>query len=133
MGIVDVKRNERIPKCKHWHWTSNWKVIVLFWKQKSSIYFINRNQYLRLKMKRCKKFSKIHKVQSTDRDKELQLIGKKGQSIEEVNDLLWGYEDDITTKMEALSILCEAVKEEEENLHRELICVCMAQILHNSV
>jgi hypothetical protein len=45
-------------------------------------------------------------VQSRDRDKELQSIGKKGQSIEEVNDLLWGYEDDITTKMEALSILC---------------------------
>ncbi len=45
-------------------------------------------------------------MQSRDRDKELQSIGKKGQSIEEVNDLLWGYEDDITTKMEALSILC---------------------------
>jgi len=45
-------------------------------------------------------------VQSRDRDKELQSIGKKGQSIEEVNDLLWSYEDDITTKMEALSILC---------------------------
>ncbi|CAK9264425.1 unnamed protein product [Sphagnum jensenii] len=75
----------------------------------------------------------LQDTQSRDRDKELQSIGKKGQSIEEVNDLLWGYEDDITTKMEALSILCEAIKEEEENLHRELICVCMAQILHNSV
>ncbi|CAM6052166.1 unnamed protein product [Sphagnum compactum] len=95
--------------------------------------FINRNQYSRLRMKKCKKFSKIHKVQSRDRDKELQSIGKKGQSIEEVNDLLWGYEDDITTKMEALSILCEAIKEEEENIRRELICVCMAQVLHNSL
>ncbi|CAM6015325.1 unnamed protein product [Sphagnum balticum] len=98
----------------------------------------------------------LQDTQSRDRDKELQSIGKKGQSIEEVNDLLWGYEDDITTKMEALSILCvehdkvnanltkitnfyeekarlEAIKEEEENLHREFICVCMAQILHNSL
>jgi hypothetical protein len=31
---------------------------------------------------------------------------KKGQNIEEVNDLHWGYENDIITKMEALSILC---------------------------
>ncbi len=45
-------------------------------------------------------------MQSRNHDKQLQSIGKKGQSIEEVNGLLWGYEDDITTKMEALSILC---------------------------
>jgi len=26
MGIVDVKRNGKIPKCKHWHWTCDWGV-----------------------------------------------------------------------------------------------------------
>ncbi len=48
-------------------------------------------------------------MQFRDYDKKLQTIREKGQSIEYVNDLLWGYEDDITTKMEALSILCICV------------------------
>ncbi len=45
-------------------------------------------------------------VQSKYHNKKLQSIGKKGQSIEEVNDLFWGYENDITTKMEAFSMFC---------------------------
>jgi hypothetical protein len=44
-------------------------------------------------------------VQSKDCDKELQSIGKKGQSIEDVNDLLWGYEDDITTKVYVFTLI----------------------------
>lgn len=47
-------------------------------------------------------------VQMKDRDKELQMRGKKGQSIEEVANLIWEYEDDITVQTHKLKeiIVC---------------------------
>lgn len=47
----------------------------------------------------------IDEFQNKHRDKELQMRGKKGQSIEEVEDLLWEYEDDITTRTQKLNEL----------------------------
>lgn len=48
---------------------------------------------------------RIDEVQEKHRDKELQMRGKKGQSIEEVQDLYWEYEDDITTRTQKLNEL----------------------------
>jgi hypothetical protein len=50
-------------------------------------------------------------VQMKDRDKELQMRGKKGQSIEEVANLIWEYEDDITVKTHKLKeiLVCHPI------------------------
>lgn len=47
-------------------------------------------------------------AQMKDRDLELQMRGKKGQSIEEVANLIWEYEDDITVRTHKLKeiIVC---------------------------
>ncbi|KAG0631977.1 hypothetical protein M758_1G295600 [Ceratodon purpureus] len=45
-----------------------------------------------------KMWETLFELQNKDRDKELQQRGKKGQSIEEVEDLMWVFEDDIKRK-----------------------------------
>ncbi|BBM97199.1 hypothetical protein MPTK1_1g03790 [Marchantia polymorpha subsp. ruderalis] len=87
----------------------------------------------------------LTKMQNDNRDRELSLRGKKGQSVEEVQALLEEYEQGILTRKAELDALCEehrdmkakinlyqgyfdekarlaAVKAEEERLAWERIC-----------
>ncbi|KAG6549642.1 hypothetical protein Mapa_008620 [Marchantia paleacea] len=51
--------------------------------------------------------SNLTKIQNEDRDRELSLRGKKGQSVEEVQALLEEYEQGILTRKAELDALCE--------------------------